>query len=156
MFWPILHFGLLAMSETTASFMGRPIISRHKRLAFSRPAAQALACSIADIPFIVVMFSVYEIVYYFMVQFDQSAGNFFTQWFIFIACTLCLTSFFRMVGAWCKHFGLASQISGWCTMVMMVYAGKMNDFSIHHYLLTNFDSRVSDSSPGHACLVQMD
>ncbi|KAK6068393.1 multidrug resistance protein CDR1 [Seiridium cupressi] len=125
LFWPILHFGLLAMSETTASFMGRPIISRHKRLAFSRPAAQALACTIADIPFIVVMFSVYEVVYYFMVQLEQDAGKFFTQWFIFICCTLCLTSFYRMVGAWCKHFGFASQIAGWCTMVMMVYAGYL-------------------------------
>ncbi|KAH6658427.1 putative ABC multidrug transporter [Truncatella angustata] len=125
LFWPILHFGLLAMSETTAAFMGRPITSRHKRLAFSRPAAQALACTIADVPFVVAMFSIYEIVYYFMVQFEQDAGKFFTQWFIFIVCTLCLTSFYRMVGAWCKHFGFASQIAGWCTMVMMVYAGYL-------------------------------
>jgi ATP-binding cassette, subfamily G (WHITE), member 2, SNQ2 len=116
--------------------MGRPIISRHKRLAFTRPAAQALACTIADIPFVVVMFSVYEIVYYFMVQFEQDAGKFFTQWFIFIVCTLCLTSFYRMVGAWCKHFGLASQVAGWCTMVMMVYAGEYGS-SIQPFVVTD-------------------
>ncbi|KAI1846646.1 hypothetical protein JX265_009051 [Neoarthrinium moseri] len=108
LFWPMMHFGLVSMSETTASFSGRPIISRHKRLAFTRPAAQAIACTITDIPMVVTLFSIYEIVYYFMVGFQQDAGKFFTQW---------------MVGAWCKHFGFAAQITGFSTMVMMVYAG---------------------------------
>lgn len=80
----------------------------------------------------VTIFSLFEIVYYFMVGFSMDAGGFFTQWFTFIMITLCLTSFFRMVGAWCKHFGMASQISGWCMMVLMVYAGYLIPVSKMH------------------------
>ncbi|KAH8673305.1 ABC-2 type transporter-domain-containing protein [Xylariales sp. PMI_506] len=125
LFFPVLHFGLMGMSETTASFMGRPIFSRQKRLAFARPSAHAIACTLADIPIALVIFSVFEVVFYFMANFEHDAGKFFTQWFIYILNSLCLNSFYRMIGAWCKHFGLASQISGWCTMVMMVYAGYL-------------------------------
>lgn len=124
LFFPMLHFGLGCMAEVTASFMGRPIISRHKRFAFARPAAHAIASVAIDIPLKIALFTIWEIVFYFMVGFPLTAGAFFTQWFIFIVITLCLTSFFRMIGAWCKHFGLASQISGLCMMVMMVYAGE--------------------------------
>lgn len=127
-FFPILHFGLGCMAQVTASFMGRPIISRHKGFAFARPAAHAIACVATDIPLLVTIFTVFEIVFYFMVGFPLSAGAFFTQWFIFILTTLCLTSFFRMLGAWCKHFGLASQISGCSIMVIMVYAGEYGCF----------------------------
>lgn len=122
-FFPMLHFGLGCMAQVPASFVGRPIISRHKQFAFARPAAHAIACVAMDIPMLVVLFTVFEIVFYFMVGFPLTAGAFFTQWFTFILTTLCLTSFFRMLGAWCKHFGLASQISGCSIMVMMVYAG---------------------------------
>ncbi|KUI62882.1 Brefeldin A resistance protein [Cytospora mali] len=125
LYYPVLFFGLNCMAEVTASFMGRPIISRHKRFAFARPAAHAIACVLTDIPMIVTLFSLFEIVYYFMVGFTMDAGSFFTQWFIFILITLCLTSFFRNIGAWCRNFGVASQISGWFMMVLMVYAGYL-------------------------------
>jgi ABC-type multidrug transport system ATPase subunit len=124
LFYPILLWGLNKMAETAASFSGRPILTRHKRLAFNRPGAYALACVLTDIPFIIFMFSLFNLVYYFMVGYQHDAGKFFTNWFIYLLITLCFTSLYRTIGAWCKHFGLAAQISGWITMVMMVYAGK--------------------------------
>ncbi|KAJ8132750.1 hypothetical protein O1611_g874 [Lasiodiplodia mahajangana] len=123
LFWPVLYLGLNCLSETTASFMGRPIFSRHKLFGFARPAAQAIACTLADIPFTVLGISIFEIIYYFLVGFARDGAKFFTQWFIYIVFTLCLLSFYRMIGAWNSHFGLASQIAGWSTMVIMVYAG---------------------------------
>ncbi|OHE99429.1 multidrug resistance protein CDR1 [Colletotrichum orchidophilum] len=128
LFFPIQLFAMNKMSETTASFMGRRIISRHKRLAFNRPAAYALACTATDIPLVIVMYSLFQLVYYFMVDLQREAGHFFTNWFMLVLCTLCFASLFRMIGAWCKHFGLASQITGWMTMVYMVYAGKLGLF----------------------------
>lgn len=50
LFYPILLFGLNSMSQVQASFLGRPIVSRHKRLAFTRPSAYAVANVITDIP----------------------------------------------------------------------------------------------------------
>ncbi|KAF4821836.1 Brefeldin A resistance protein [Colletotrichum siamense] len=125
LFFPIQLFAMNKMSETTASFMGRRIISRHKRLSFNRPGAYALACAATDVPMTVVLFSLFQVVYYFIVNFQRDAGHFFTNWFVLILCTLCFASMFRMIGAWCKHFGLASQITGWTTMVCMVYAGYL-------------------------------
>lgn len=125
LFYPILFFGMNTMAEVTASFGGRPIITRHKRFAFARPSAHAIACVALDIPLLVFLFILFDIPYYFMVGFRMDAGAFFTHWFIMILTTLTLTSFFRMVGAWCKNFGLASQISGWSMMVLMVYGGYL-------------------------------
>ncbi|KAL0937274.1 ABC multidrug transporter [Colletotrichum truncatum] len=125
LFFPIQLFAMNKMSETTASFMGRRIISRQKRLAFNRPGAYALACAATDVPLTLLQFSLFQLVYYFIVNFQREAGHFFTNWFVLILCTLCFASLFRMIGAWCKHFGLASQITGWMTMVYMVYAGYL-------------------------------
>ncbi|KAJ3579017.1 hypothetical protein NPX13_g1549 [Xylaria arbuscula] len=124
-YWPLLYLGLNCLSEVTASFMGRPIFSRHKLFGFARPAAQAIACTIADIPFTLIGVSLFEIIYYFLAGFTLDGGKFFTQWFIYIIFTLCLLSFYRMIGAWNTHFGVASQIAGWSTMVIMVYAGYL-------------------------------
>lgn len=125
LFFPILLFGLNAMSEVQASFLGRPIISRHKRLAYTRPSAYAIANVITDIPLTMVALSLFEIVYYFMVGFQHDAGKFFTQWVLLLVTMLCFLSFFRMIGAWCRNFGMASQIAGVCIMGMMVYAGYL-------------------------------
>ncbi|GKU08311.1 unnamed protein product [Fusarium langsethiae] len=125
LFYPILLWCLNKMAETAASFEGRSILTRHKNLAFNRPGAYALASVLTDIPFVIFMFSLFNLIYYFMVGYQHDAGKFFTNWFIYLVTTLCFTSLYRTIGAWCKHFGLASQISGWITMVMMVYAGYL-------------------------------
>ncbi|KAK5681587.1 hypothetical protein LTS10_006120 [Elasticomyces elasticus] len=125
LFIPILLFGLNAMSEVQASFLGRPIVSRHKRLAFTRPSAYAIANAITDIPLVAVTLSLFELSYYFMVGFQHDAGKFFTQWVLLVVMMLCFLSFFRTIGAWCRHFGVASQISGACVMGIMIYAGYL-------------------------------
>lgn len=68
--------------------------------------------------------SIFNIIFYFMVSFQMDAGKFFTNWIVISVTMLCFISFFRMIGAACKRFGLASQIAGVMLMVMMVYAGK--------------------------------
>jgi ATP-binding cassette subfamily G (WHITE) protein 2 (SNQ2) len=114
LFFPILLFGLNAMSEVNASFLGRPIVSRQKRLAFTRPSAYAIANTITDVPVVISTVSIFELVFYFMVGFQHDAGKFFAQWILLVAMSLCFLSFFRMIGAWCRHFGIAAQISGVC------------------------------------------
>lgn len=93
--------------------MGRPILARHKQFGFYRPTAFTLACVIADIPVVIFNMTLFNIVFYFMVNFKLNAAKWFTNWIILVAVTLCFTSFFRMIGAACKRFGLASQIAGW-------------------------------------------
>ena len=124
LFFPILFFAMNKMSETTASFMGRRIVSRHKRLSFTRPSAFAIACTLTDIPLVVLTLSLFEIVFYFIVGEQMNGAKFFTSWIILLVCVLCFASLYRMIGAWCRHFGFASQISGWITMAYLLYGGK--------------------------------
>lgn len=77
LFYPLVLWCLNKLSETVASFMGRPILTRHKRLGFNRPAAYAMACTLTDIPFVLVTFTLFDIVFYFMVGFQHDAGRFF-------------------------------------------------------------------------------
>lgn len=93
--------------------MGRPILARHKEFGFYRPTAFTFAFIISDIPIVLLNITLFDIVFYFMVHFQSDAGKWFTNWIILVVVSLCFTSFFRMIGAACKRFGLASQVSGW-------------------------------------------
>ncbi|KAK4545939.1 hypothetical protein LTR36_002503 [Oleoguttula mirabilis] len=147
-FFPVLLFALNTLSEVQASFKGRPIVSRQKRLAFARPSAFTLANTIVDIPLVVGLFSLFEVAYYFMVRFQFDAGKFFSQWIILIVTILCFMSLFRMIGAWCSHFGLASQIAGFIIMVTMVYAGYLIPVPQMH----PWFRWIADINPASYCL----
>jgi ATP-binding cassette subfamily G (WHITE) protein 2 (SNQ2) len=54
----------------------------------------------------------------------MEADVFFTSWILLILCILCFASLYRMIGACCQYFGFASQISGWITMVYLLYGGE--------------------------------
>jgi ABC-type multidrug transport system permease subunit len=111
------------MSETTASFMGRPILSRQKRFGFYRPTAFCIANAITDIPITIVQISTFSLILYFMAALQMDAGKFFTFWLIIITSTLCSMQMFRAIGALCKKFGLASQLTGLLSTICFVYGG---------------------------------
>ncbi|KAF1817636.1 hypothetical protein P152DRAFT_470035 [Eremomyces bilateralis CBS 781.70] len=132
LFFGILYFCLQMLSETTASFMGRPIISRHKRFGFYRPTAYCIAAVLVDIPIVFTQVTIFTIVYYFMVHFQVSAAKFFTYWVVLNAITLCFASQYRAIGALFRHFGNASKVSGTITMIMMIYSGYLIPFTSMH------------------------
>lgn len=123
-FFPVLYFLLESMSETTASFMGRPILARHKRFGYYRPTAFCIANAITDIPVVMVQVSCFSLILYFMSALQTDAGKFFTFWVIVNALTLCFVQLFRMVGALCSHFGTASQLSGLLSTIFFIYGGN--------------------------------
>ncbi|KAJ5691769.1 hypothetical protein N7462_001192 [Penicillium macrosclerotiorum] len=132
LFFPVLYFLLESMSETTASFMGRPILSRQKRFGFYRPTAFCIANAITDIPVVVIQVTCFSLILYFMAALQMNAGRFFTYWIILIAQTLCFIQLFRAVGAVCKSFGNASKISGLLSTVFFVYGGYLIPFHKMH------------------------
>jgi ABC-type multidrug transport system permease subunit len=136
LFFGILYFCLQMLSETTASFMGRPIISRHKRFAFYRPTAHCIAAVLVDIPVVFAQVTIFTIPFYFIVHLQYDAAKFFTYWIVLNAITLCFSSEYRAIGAMFKHFGNASKISGTITMIMMIYTGKATHISRLYMLLT--------------------
>ena len=124
LFFPVLYFLLDSMSETTASFSGRPILTRHKLFGLYRPTAFCVANAVTDIPIVLVQVSVFSIVIYFMSALQMDAGKFFTFWIVTIASTLCFTQMFRTVGALFKNFGAAAQVSGLLSTIFFVYGGE--------------------------------
>lgn len=125
LFFPVLYFLLESMSETTASFMGRPILMRHKRFGFYRPTAFCIANAITDIPIVMLQVTCFSLILYFMSALQLDAGRFFTFWIVVIAETLCFIQLFRAVGAMFNHFGLASYISGLLSTIFFVYGGLL-------------------------------
>ncbi|KAL4932505.1 putative ABC multidrug transporter [Aspergillus undulatus] len=132
LFFPVLYYLLESMSETTSSFFGRPILSRHKRFGFYRPTAFCIANAITDIPITVVQVSCFALILYFMSSLQMDAGKFFTFWVLIIANTLCMMQMFRAVGALCKRFGLASQLTGLISTIAFVYGGYLIPFEKMH------------------------
>lgn len=88
LFFSLLYNSLLAMSEVTDSFSGRPVLVKHKGFAYFHPAAFCIAQIAADIPVLLFQISMFSLVVYFMVGLTMSVGAFFTYWVMVFATTM--------------------------------------------------------------------
>ncbi|KAH6717959.1 atrB, ABC transporter [Leptodontidium sp. MPI-SDFR-AT-0119] len=125
LFLALLFNSLLAMSEVTDSFSGRPVLAKHKAFALYHPAAFCIAQIAADIPVLLIQVSHFSIVLYFMVSLKQDAGSFFTFWALIFATTMCMTALFRSIGAGFSTFDSASKVSGFMIAALVMYSGYM-------------------------------
>lgn len=125
LFVALLFNSLLALSEVTDSFFGRPVLAKHKSFALYHPAAFCLSQIITDLPIHVFQVSVFSFIVYFMVGLTASVGTFFTFWFIVFTTTMCMTALFRAVGAAFPTFDAASKLSGFLVSSLLMYNGYM-------------------------------
>ncbi|KAG9232537.1 putative Brefeldin A resistance protein [Amylocarpus encephaloides] len=125
LFLSLLFNALLAMSEVTDSFSGRPVLAKHKQFALYHPAAFCIAQICADIPVLVFQISHFSLVMYFMVGLRQEAGAFFTFWAFLFATTMAMTALFRFIGAAFPSFDAASKVSGFMISALIMYNGYM-------------------------------
>ena len=72
---------LFSMSEIPALFAKRPIILRHQKAAMYHPMVEALALTLADIPFTLATITLFAIIVYFIVDLQRSAGQFLCVYF---------------------------------------------------------------------------
>ncbi|OKP13964.1 Brefeldin A resistance protein [Penicillium subrubescens] len=124
-FFSLLYNCIVAMSEVTESFKGRPILTKHKSFAMYHPAAFCLAQITADFPVLLFQCTIFSIVIYWMVGLKHTAAAFFTFWAILFTTTLCITALFRFIGAAFSTFEAASKISGTAVKGIVMYAGYM-------------------------------
>ncbi|KAH8704060.1 ABC transporter [Talaromyces proteolyticus] len=125
LFVSLLFNCLLAQSEVTDSFFGRPVLAKHRAFAFYHPVASCLAQIITDIPILLFQITSFSLIIYFMVGLTSTAGSFFTFWFVILSATMCMTALFRAVGAGFKTFDDASKMSGVLVMSLLMYSGYM-------------------------------
>ncbi|KAJ5920756.1 hypothetical protein N7466_009082 [Penicillium verhagenii] len=124
-FFSLLYNCIVAMSEVTESFKGRPILIKHKGFAMYHPAAFCVAQITADFPVLLFQCSIFSVVIYWMVGLKHTAAAFFTFWAILFTTTLCITALFRCIGAAFSTFEAASKISGTAVKGIVMYAGYM-------------------------------
>ncbi|KAL4744626.1 hypothetical protein BDW72DRAFT_212322 [Aspergillus terricola var. indicus] len=124
-FFAVLYNNIVAMSEVTESFKGRPVLVKHKSFAMYHPAAFCLAQIMADFPVLLFQCTIFSVVIYWMIGLKHTAAAFFTFWAILFTITLCLTAMFRCIGAAFKTFEAASKISGTAVKGIVMYAGYM-------------------------------
>ncbi|KAL4905523.1 hypothetical protein BDW74DRAFT_17685 [Aspergillus multicolor] len=125
LFFALLYNSLLAMSEVTDSFQGRPVLIKHKQFGLFHPAAFCLAQIAADIPVLIFQVSIFALPLYFMVGLDMDAGKFFTFWVLVFATTMAMTAVFRACGAAFRTFDAASKVSGFLISATVMYTGYM-------------------------------
>ncbi|KAF5005412.1 hypothetical protein FDECE_8133 [Fusarium decemcellulare] len=125
LFFSILYNALIALSEVTDSFTGRPILAKHRSFALYNPAAVVIAQVVADLPIMLFQVTHFGLVLYFMVGLKTTAGAFFTYLVINYLTALSMTSFFRVVGAAFPTFDAATKVSGLSTVALFVYMGYM-------------------------------
>ncbi|PSN65506.1 ABC transporter [Corynespora cassiicola Philippines] len=123
LFMALLYNALMAMSEVTDSYAGRPILAKHKNFAFYNPAAFCIAQITADVPILFVQVTCFIIILYWMSALKATAAAFFTCWFIVYLVTFVMTAFFRMIGAAFPNFDAASKVSGFSVTALILYIG---------------------------------
>ncbi|KAL0930058.1 multidrug resistance protein [Colletotrichum truncatum] len=125
LFFSILYNALLALSEVTDSFTGRPILAKHRSFALYRPAAVCIAQIVADIPILLFQVTHFGLVLYFMVGLKLSAAAFFTYLCTNFVTAMTMTAAFRLIGAAFPTFDAATKVSGLTIVSFFVYMGYM-------------------------------
>jgi ABC-type multidrug transport system ATPase subunit len=125
LFFSILYHALIALSEVTDSFTGRPILAKHRAFALYRPAAICIAQIAADFPILLFQVSHFGIVIYFMVGLKMSAVAFFTYWITNFVTAMAMTALFRLIGAAFPTLNAATKVSGLSVSALFVYMGYM-------------------------------
>ncbi|KAM0327218.1 hypothetical protein ACHAQA_006352 [Verticillium albo-atrum] len=125
LFFSILYNALIALSEVTDSFTGRPILAKHRSFALYHPAAICIAQIAADVPILLFQVTHFGLVFYFMVGLKTSAEAFFTYWITNFITAMSMTALFRLIGAAFPTFDAATKVSGLATVSLFVYMGYM-------------------------------
>lgn len=125
LFFSILYNALIALSEVTDSFTGRPILAKHRSFALYRPAAICVAQIAADAPILLFQVTHFGLVLYFMVGLKLSAEAFFTYLVTNFVTAMSMTAVFRLIGAAFPTFDAATKVSGLTIVAFFVYMGYM-------------------------------
>ncbi|KAF2017942.1 ABC-transporter [Aaosphaeria arxii CBS 175.79] len=125
LFFSLLYPGLIALSEVTDSFTGRPILAKHRSFALHHPAAFVLAQIATDIPIMIFQMTQFGLILYFLVGLKATAGAFFTFWVVNFMTAMSMTALFRFIGAAFPTFDAATKASGLTVVSLFVYMGYM-------------------------------
>ena len=123
MFFLVLFNMALGGSETMAGFEGKPIMLKHKSLAFHRPAALAVAQFLVDGPIIAMQVLLFEIIIYFLANLGRTASQFFLSAFCLWLTSLTMYTLFRAVAAVFRSPDMAMGFAGVTLQLLVLCLG---------------------------------
>ncbi|KAG1471749.1 hypothetical protein G6F56_001944 [Rhizopus delemar] len=131
-FFFVMYNTFMSQSELVRFLTGRPILEKHKQYGLYRPSAFYIAQVIMDIPYNLFQVFLYEIISYFMMGLNLTAGKFFTSFITLFFISMCMTGFFRFFGAIMSSFFMATQVTGVILVAFVIYTGYTIPFKKTH------------------------
>ncbi|PYI08307.1 hypothetical protein BO78DRAFT_405795 [Aspergillus sclerotiicarbonarius CBS 121057] len=122
LFFCVLIMGLQASAEFGNTFVQRPILLKQKALRFYRPAAYALGQILADVPWKLI-FILYSLPIYWMINFQRTAGHFFTWLVCLYMGLMALSVMFRAIAVFTNSITRAILPVGLLLNVLIIYTG---------------------------------
>jgi ATP-binding cassette subfamily G (WHITE) protein 2 (PDR) len=123
MFFALLFNCISSMLEIIALFEARPIVEKQKQYALYHPSADAFASIITELPSKILICIVFNVIYYFMVNFKREAAPFFFFMFVNFISTLYMSHMFRTVGSIYKTLPEAMTPASIVLLAMILYCG---------------------------------
>ncbi|KAB8201223.1 P-loop containing nucleoside triphosphate hydrolase protein [Aspergillus parasiticus] len=122
LFFCVLIMGLQASAEFGNTFVQRPILLKQKALRFYRPGAYALGQILADVPWKFI-FILYSLPIYWMINFQRTAGHFFTWLVCLYMGLMALSVMFRAIAVFTNSITRAILPVGLLLNVFIIYTG---------------------------------
>ena len=87
------------------------------------PFTEAMALTLVDIPITLVTLMLFAVILYFLVQLQQTAGQFFVFYLFLVIVTLCMKAIFRSLAAAFTRGAGAQALAGVMTLALVLYTG---------------------------------
>ena len=123
MFMAVLFNCFASLLEIMSIFEARPLIEKHKQYALYHPSAEALASIISELPTKVAISVVFNLVFYFMINFRREAGAFFFYLLMCLFGTIAMSHLFRTVGSFYHSLPAAMTPATFLLLVLSIYTG---------------------------------
>ncbi|CCF57513.1 hypothetical protein KAFR_0C05220 [Kazachstania africana CBS 2517] len=123
MFFAILFNSFSCLLEIFTLYEARPVSEKHRAYSLYHPSADAFASIFSELPNKIVISVVFNIIYYFMVNFRRTAGAFFFYWLISLVGVFAMSHLFRTVGSLTKTLSEAMVPASILLLSMSMYAG---------------------------------
>ncbi|KAF6062908.1 ABC-2 type transporter family protein [Candida albicans] len=123
LFFAVLFNAFSCLLEIFSLYEARSIVEKHKKYALYHPAADAFASIVTELPTKFIIAIGFNLVYYFMVNFRRTPGNFFFYLLINFSATLAMSHIFRTIGAATKTLQEAMTPAAILLLALTIFTG---------------------------------
>lgn len=123
MFFAILFNAFSSLLEIFSLYEARPITEKHRTYSLYHPSADAFASVLSEIPTKLLTSVCFNIIFYFLVNFDRNGGRFFFYFLINIVATFTMSHLFRCVGSLTKTLTEAMVPAAVLLLALAMYTG---------------------------------